>query len=656
MDRNKENTRKRNNILFMPIIMMIGFVPLIVHMYQYNSNLSQFDWFPDDSDMQMDFFFGWKMIAIIMIGIIMFGILVYMIYRKKERLRFESSFYFLFLYTLFVIMSAIFSQYKYWVVKGTYELLEPVWVVAAYVILCYYTYQFVQKEKQIYFVLRFAGVGMAGVTLIGVFQTLGFDIFRSDFGKCLISNSSYWKNINKLTINFAEGRSYTTLYNPNYLSFYFGMLIPLIVCLFVAARKIWKKVLLVIAEIGCVVCLIGSGSDSGWMAVALGVFVVAIVLISRKSKTFILTLISLAFIAVIAFFAVGKTEIGNKIENTVLGTYHMNDRFAVREIKTTDQGVLIDYKGNQLCVSFSNSEDGTMTLSCTDKDGKLLDTVMDSTDQAFMINDSRFTGVSLQGIWISDYNIPGIALTVENHIWRFACNNDGTYLYCNPAGKLVTYNGCDRRSLFREDAMSLRGHMWNMTMPILGKHILIGSGANTYMFEYPQDDYVGQVYIYGENNYEVKAHSWYLQQWVETGLIGTIALLIFLGWYVIRCICIYRRVNLHENLTWTGIGLFAGVVVYLLVGFANDSNVCTAPVFWGLLGLGMAVNRIVVEQNDIVIENKFLGLLKKNAVATKELEVQFSDNIEAVKKDGEAKKDSNKKMSRKQRKEQKKKN
>lgn len=656
MDRNKENTRKRNNILFMPIIMMIGFVPLIVHMYQYNSNLSQFDWFPDDSDMQMDFFFGWKMIAIIMIGIIMFGILVYMIYRKKERLRFESSFYFLFLYTLFVIMSAIFSQYKYWVVKGTYELLEPVWVVAAYVILCYYTYQFVQKEKQIYFVLRFAGVGMAGVTLIGVFQTLGFDIFRSDFGKCLISDPSYWKNINKLTINFAEGRSYTTLYNPNYLSFYFGMLIPLIVCLFVAARKIWKKVLLVIAEIGCVVCLIGSGSDSGWMAVALGVFVVAIVLISRKSKTFILTLISLAFIAVIAFFAVGKTEIGNKIENTVLGTYHMNDRFAVREIKTTDQGVLIDYKGNQLCVSFSNSEDGTMTLSCTDKDGKLLDTVMDSTDQAFMINDSRFTGVSLQGIWISDYNIPGIALTVENHIWRFACNNDGTYLYCNPAGKLVTYNGCDRRSLFREDAMSLRGHIWNMTMPILGKHILIGSGANTYMFEYPQDDYVGQVYIYGENNYEVKAHSWYLQQWVETGLIGTIALLIFLGWYVIRCICIYRRVNLHENLTWTGIGLFAGVVVYLLVGFANDSNVCTAPVFWGLLGLGMAVNRIVVEQNDIVIENKFLGLLKKKTVATKELEVQFSDNIEAVKKDGEAKKDSNKKMSRKQRKEQKKKN
>ena len=70
----------------------------------------------------------------------------------------------------------------------------------------------------------------------------------------------------------------------------------------------------------------------------------------------------------------------------------------------------------------------------------------------------------------------------------------------------------------------------------------------------------------------------------------------------------------------------------------------------------MAVNRIVVEQNDIVIENKFLGLLKKRAVATKELEVQFSDNIEAVKKDGEAKKDSNKKMSRKQRKEQKKKN
>ena len=74
----------------------------------------------------------------------------------------------------------------------------------------------------------------------------------------------------------------------------------------------------------------------------------------------------------------------------------------------------------------------------------------------------------------------------------------------------------------------------------------MGSGANTYMFEVPQEDYISQNYVYGANSYDVKAHSWYLQQWVETGLIGTLALLVFLFWYLVQSVRIYRRVDLHE--------------------------------------------------------------------------------------------------------------
>ena len=66
--------------------------------------------------------------------------------------------------------------------------------------------------------------------------------------------------------------------------------------------------------------------------------------------------------------------------------------------------------------------------------------------------------------------------------------------------------------------MSNRGHIWNKTIPLLGKHAFMGSGANTYMFEVPQEDYISQNYVYGANSYDVKAHCWYLQQWVETGL------------------------------------------------------------------------------------------------------------------------------------------
>lgn len=99
-----------------------------------------------------------------------------------------------------------------------------------------------------------------------------------------------------------------------------------------------------------------------------------------------------------------------------------------------------------------------------------------------------------------------------------------------------------------------------------------------------------------QNTLDVKPHSLYLQQWVENGLIAMCALLVFCLGYLVNCIRIYRKADLHESLTWTGIGLFTGVLSYLIVGIANDSNVCTAPVFWILLGLGMAVNRMLSEK------------------------------------------------------------
>ena len=145
MSENGYRNLKKTNKLMIPVILMMGFVPLLVHMYSYNSNLSQFDWFPANSDTQTDFFFAWKMIAIVIIGVVMAAILLYRHYVKKETLQFENSFYFLLVYGLFVLMSALFSKYKHWVSGGTYELFESVWVVFAYMLLCYYVYNFVRR-------------------------------------------------------------------------------------------------------------------------------------------------------------------------------------------------------------------------------------------------------------------------------------------------------------------------------------------------------------------------------------------------------------------------------------------------------------------------------------------------------------------------------
>ena len=113
----------------------------------------------------------------------MAAILLYRHYVKKETLQFENSFYFLMVYGLFVLMSALFSKHKHWVSGGTYELFESVWVVFAYMLLCYYVYNFVNEEKHVEFILKISGIGMAIVTVIGVFQYFGLDFFQSNFGK-----------------------------------------------------------------------------------------------------------------------------------------------------------------------------------------------------------------------------------------------------------------------------------------------------------------------------------------------------------------------------------------------------------------------------------------------------------------------------------------
>ena len=105
-----------------------------------------------------------------------------------------------------------------------------------------------------------------------------------------------------------------------------------------------------------------------------------------------------------------------------------------------------------------------------------------------------------------------VSVTVDDLAWNFV-QEDNTYFYMNDAGKKVKFEKIKQAHLFFDDAMSMRGHIWNNTIPLLPKHFFIGSGADTYIFEYPQNDYLRR-YMYGGNTYDVKAHCWYLQQGV----------------------------------------------------------------------------------------------------------------------------------------------
>ena len=655
-----KNTLKANKILI-PVILLIGLIPIIVHSFVYDTNLAQFDWYPESAAKQTDFFFAWKMIAIILVGVVMLAILLIRYLNKKE-FAFENSFYFLMVYALFVAMSALFSSHKYGVAHGTYELFEPVWVVFVYMILCYYVYNYVQEEKQIEVILRWSGIGIAIVTLIGFFQVFGLDYFKTSLGKHLMTDTSWWNQLDKISFNFADKTAYTTLYNPNFLSFYFGMLIPLLVCLFIGAKKMWHRLVIAVAEICCIVALVGSRSSSGFIALAIGAVILALVLLSRKKKLFAAGIVVVVIGVIAAGVLANTTGIGQTLKKTVVGTYHMKDQFSLNDIKTNTDDVELDIWNNPLYVSYDLGSDGVITVVCKDADGQEIQTTeVDQENHILALNDERFANVQIQPIMFTD-NTAGIKMIIDGVEWDFSKNDTDGYEYLNPAGKLVKFENPKVSNVFLDDAMSNRGHIWNKTIPLLGKHAFMGSGANTYMFEVPQEDYISQNYVYGANSYDVKAHCWYLQQWVETGLIGTLALLIFLFWYLVQSIRIYRRVDLHESISWVGFGLFAAVLVYMIAGIANDSNVCTAPVFWGMLGLGLAVNRMLVKKENLFVKETVsaesdTAVKQSISRAAESAKADTAQTVQNTKGAGvtesSVRKKSSKKQSRKQRKNQK---
>ena len=134
------------------------------------------------------------------------------------------------------------------------------------------------------------------------------------------------------------------------------------------------------------------------------------------------------------------------------------------------------------------------------------------------------------------------------------------------------------------------------TIPLLKKYVLLGSGADTFSIAFPQHDYVSaKNHGYGEQLIS-KPHCWYLQVGVQTGVVSLIALLVFYGMYFVQSIRLYSKKVFDSYLSQAGVAVFVGTIGYMIAGLTNDSSITVAPVFWGVIGLGVAINYILKQE------------------------------------------------------------
>lgn len=585
---------KKKKWLLTPIIFALGFIPLLVHSFTYRNGLSAFDWFPDSADVQTDFFLVYKMFAIIAVVIIMCVLLAYQYMKNKNECKWSNSWCLIIVYAFMVFFSGLFSPYRSFAFKGCYEVFETVWVVLGYAIMCFYAYQMILDESDVRFVAKYSLIGFLIITLIGFFQYFGFDIFRTELGKKIITRSAYWDTLDQMSFTFPLHTSYTTLYNTNYLAFYFGLLIPILFILLLFTKDKKQKILYGVLLLISLITLIGSNSKSALLALGITFALGCIVLYRYLKKYFWIPVATLAgFIFVIFLYADHVGGISNLWSIIVTGVENHEDQYAIKDIDTLGNEIVIKTEDQNIHVEYSVIDADNALIFITDDNG--MEIPKHQEDMSWVLDGEEYAGCKITPVYVEDYI--GIQVSMDGHDWYFTNQIDGTYYYYNGVGKFVKIPDIEKSAFFPDNIISGRGTLWNYTLPKLKSCILFGKGSNTFAMVYPNDNYILKTYAGTSQLFDVKAHSFYFQQFLENGLIALLALLAFYIIYFVDSFIIYCKLKEYNFSAMVGLGIMLGTFNYMIIAVANDSNVNTAPVFWILLGAGVSINHMLKQQS-----------------------------------------------------------
>ncbi len=584
-----------------PIMLALGFVPLISTAKQYTSNLNNNNWFSNSSNF-VDIFLYWKGQALILLAFIMMAMMIcYTLSAgwspvKKKLLVPELAW--LSVYLVFATLSAFLSPYGACALTGGYEQWEGLNVILAYGVLAVYAYMVLDSERIIRYVVYSIIGGSFILGLIGTFQYMGMDLFRGSFGQAIMSLMS--ENKMKYSFNFPEGWVYATLYNPNYVGSYAALVLPVLV---VTAMTEWKKlsriwtVLSIMGACLMIVTLLGSQSLTGCVGIIAGlVFAAAYRFLhflreQGWKKILIIAACAGAFAAVAAVLFPKEIQYGmNKLFHPTQDTH------ITKKILPAQSGLEVTTVEDQVFYVTVTGETSE-PLRVRDAEGAEVSIVKDAEQNYYTFTDERFKKFRLCPGTVDVGNKRYYCVQISNpeidKKWTVAKVGESYQIY-NSLGKLDALEeipawGFENRQHFG----SKRGYIWSRTFPLLKKHLFLGSGPDTFTQEFPNNDYVGKMNMNYDGVPVTKPHNMFLQIWVQTGFVSLAGYLLLFFWYFVKSVKLYWNRPLQTIPERIGFAVMISLFAYMVTGLANDSTVTVAPVYWGMLGLGMAVNRIV---------------------------------------------------------------
>ncbi|AFM43247.1 lipid A core-O-antigen ligase-like enyme [Desulfosporosinus acidiphilus SJ4] len=602
MEKREGRVPDYNWYLLVPLIFLLSVVPLIVYLKVVPLSGASFEFWTGQKE-NLDFFSYYKMVSIIICCIIsILSLALFSMSYGLDKIKISVYYIPMAIYAFFVILSTEFSQYTDISLTGFPDRYEGMYILLAYMVILFVTINLVNNEENLKVLIGALFTGALIIGIIGVFQYLGYDFFKSAFGKNLILPAAYKQIADKLQFQFSKGMIYATLYHLDYVGSYMAMLFPLSFTMFLLTKRGWMKVLIAAFSLLMAVNWLGCTSRAGILGGVLALVILMIMMnryIIKNWKYFIGGIVILCLILV-GLNSISK-DLSSRMHNLISDVVNISGGSGNDggQSKSLLQG--LDIKGNQATLVTSTEtlkfELNGSNITFQDKDNHPIPFQADKSTGKIQLQDNLYKDYQITA---GKYNNMSELQIVKGILkLNFSLGNSKISLL-DSRGRVVNIQPVARWGFQGKELLgSSRGYIWSRSIPLLKDTIFIGHGPDTFAAYFPQNDFVGKFYAYFGDMWQLvdKPHDFYLQVGINTGIISLLALLSIFIFYIIRSAKLYFRNDYEDFASRAGVGVFVAVCGYLGAAFFNDSVVSVAPVFWILLGLGISINYMLEQKN-----------------------------------------------------------
>ena len=625
MERKEEMTSK---ILWIPIILLLVIVPLIMHVAIVYPDMAVVDLL--NKSYIAEPYANYKATAIIILSALM-AVLLFLVF-DKAKLKLDQTIKLYILGALLFLgvslIATITSEHNQVAWWGMPDRAEGMVMTLCYIFIMGYTTYSLMKREHIKYLIIAVSILVMLVTIIGICDYCGYSLFQKNsfFRNLMISSEARELGLNGVSNEFESGKVIGTMMHYNYVGSFGAMIVPLFttLTLFIPGRK--KKIFFAFMTVCSMFILFGSTSRAGLIGLAASVVVGVIIFAKQilKKWKIITPVVAIFMIILVIFNMVTGGKIFSRIPTLVTDitalftgsdeSFDYKDHIPVRDIVHEDNKEKIVFQTGTLYIENHN---GSPIFK--DEMNNQVDYQIDS-EEKFITTDERFSLATFGYVEVTggkeDEKVPTLLeLSVNNMpVFYFMLDDEKGVVMVD------TYPIEEEEIIYpesfgfkgKEKLGSARGYIWSRSIPMMKDTFLIGNGPDTFALEFPQQDYLGKWWAYDTPNMIVdKAHNLYMSIWINNGGLALLGFLIMLGTYIVQSFRLYALKGIYDNRDVVGISIMLAIVGYLGAGIFNDSVVPVAPIFWILLGAGMAIN-FLIHKEQVTLEKPLSEVVQIN--------------------------------------------